>query len=83
MTDQDEEIVLNIKSNMEKNKIEDVTVVKMKWKEYDYFTHKYDIIMAADPFFRGCSYENFYNILLRFLVVGGKTMLAAQGKKVE
>ena len=55
----------------------------MRWNEYDHFTHKYDIIMASDPFFRGCSFENLYNILLKFLVTGGKTIIATTGTKIN
>ena len=48
----------------------------MKWNEYKIFEKKYDIIITADPFFHKCSYENLYNIMLKFLIIGGSILIS-------
>lgn len=41
---------------MIRNEIKDLTAVLMKWSEYNNFEKQYEVILAADPFFHGCSF---------------------------
>lgn len=76
LADKYDEIINNIKVNMKNNAVSHPVVIKMSWNEYICFDNQYDVILACDPFFHGCSYESLYNIMLRFLCVDGSLIIS-------
>lgn len=77
MSDTTDEVVLNIKNNCIRNKLENFISIKMSWNEYKNFNAKYDIILASDPFYHHCTPEILHGLANHFLEDGGTLIIAA------